>query len=311
MHESSEGSGPDTTPESLAPALHRFVAVARDGHLTRAADRIGVPQPTLSRAVARLERQLGVALFRRAGRGLALTAAGAALLPHAEAALAELAAGVAELRADADPATGRVALGFLGTLGTAAVPGILRGFRELRPRVRIALVQVPHAELLARVRAGTVDIALTSPMPDEPGLVATPLAEEELRLAVPAGHRLAGRSEVDLVEAAADPFLLFAPGYGLQGAVEAWCAQAGFHPRRAFEGGETATLRGLVGAGLGVALLPVGADVPGVVQVPVRSPRTARTLGMVHAADTHPSAPVRDLRAFVVEHGPGWLAHGG
>ncbi|MEJ8279389.1 LysR family transcriptional regulator [Pseudonocardia spirodelae] len=297
--------------ESLAPALHRFVAVARDGHLTRAAERIGVPQPTLSRAIARLEGELGVALFRRAGRGLRLTAAGRTLLPRAEAALAELAAGVAELTGDADPATGRVALGFLGTLGTAAVPGLLRGYRERHPRVRIELVQVPHAELLSRVRQGTVDLALTSPLPDEPGLVATPLAEEELRLAVPSGHRLAGAAAADLAEVADDPFLLFARGYGLQGVVESWCAQAGFRPRRAFEGGETATLRGLVGAGLGVALLPVGPDVPGVVQVPVRRPHTVRTLGMVHAADPHPTAPVRELRAFVAAHGPRWLAHGG
>lgn len=297
--------------ESLAPALHRFVAVARDGHLTRAAERIGVPQPTLSRAIARLEGELGVALFRRSGRGLALTAAGRTLLPRAEAALAELGAGVAELAGDADPVTGRVALGFLGTMGTSAVPGILREFREHHPRVRIELVQVPHAALLERVRDGRVDLALTSPVPDEPGLVATPLAEEELRLAVPSGHRLAGAGAADLAEVADDPFLLFARGYGLQGVVESWCAQAGFRPRRAFEGGETATLRGLVGAGLGVALLPAGPDVPGVVQVPVRSPHTVRTLGMVHAADPRPTAPVRDLREFVVRHGPRWLADHG
>ncbi|SFN30804.1 transcriptional regulator [Pseudonocardia ammonioxydans] len=296
--------------ESLAPALHRFAAVAHDGHLTRAAERIGVPQPTLSRAIARLEDELGVALFHRVGRGLRLTPAGRTLLPRAEAALAELAAAAAELAGDTDPATGRVAFGFLGTLGTEVVPRILRGFRDAHPRVRIELVQNPHAELLDRVRDGTVDLALTSPMPDEPGLTATALAEEELRLVVPAGHRLAGRPAVDLAEVADEPFLLFARGYGLHGTVEAWCEQAGFRPRRAFEGGETGTLRGLAGAGLGVALLPLGPAVPGVVQLPVRAPRTVRTLGMVHAAGDRPTPPVGDLRAFVAEHGPRLLSHG-
>lgn len=295
--------------ESLAPGLHRFVAVARSGHLTRAAERIGVPQPTLSRAIARLENDLGVALFRRAGRGLALTAAGRLLLPRAEAALAELDAARAELAGDADPATGRVTLGFLGTLGTDAVPSLLRGFRRGHPRVRIELAQAPHAELLDRVRSGTVDLALTSPLPDEAGLATTPLAEEELCLAVPAEHPLAAGGPVPLAEAADEPFLLFARGYGLHATVEDWCRQAGFRPRRAFEGGETATLRGLVGAGLGVALLPRGPDTGGVVQLPVRSPHTVRTLGMVHPAGDRPTAPVRALRAHVAAHAPQLLAH--
>lgn len=293
--------------ELLAPALHRFVAVAQDGHLTRAAERIGVPQPTLSRSIARLEDELGVALFRRVGRGLRLTPAGRTLQARAEAALAELAAAAAELAGDADPTTGLVTFGFLGTLGPEVVPRILRGFRDAHPGVRIDLVQTRHAALLDRVRDGTVDLALTSPMPDEPGLAATALADEELRLAVPVGHRLARGKTADLVEVAGEPFLQFARGYGLHGIVRAWCEQAGFRPRVAFEGGETATLRGLVGAGLGVALLPRGPDVPGVVQLPVRAPHTVRTLGMVHAAGGRRTAPVRDLCDFVAEHGPGLL----
>ncbi|MEQ3554669.1 LysR family transcriptional regulator [Pseudonocardia nematodicida] len=290
--------------ESLAPALYRFAAVARTGHLTRAAEEIGVPQPTLSRAIARLEDDLGVALFRRAGRGLRLTAAGQALRVRADAALAELAAAAAEIAGDADPATGRASLGFLGTMGPVAVPRILRGLRRTSPGIRIELVQSPHAALLERVRAGTVDVALTSPMPDEPDLTAVVLAEEELRLAVPVSHRLAAApAGVELAAAAGEPFLLFAPGYGLRGQVESWCAEAGFRPQPAFEGGETETLRGLVGAGLGVALLPAGPDVPGVVQLPVRAPRTVRPLGMVHLSGDRPTPPVRALCTFLTAHG--------
>ncbi|MFP5022357.1 LysR family transcriptional regulator [Pseudonocardia phyllosphaerae] len=294
--------------ESLAPGLHRFVAVARTGHLTRAAEQIGVPQPTLSRSIARLEDELGVSLFRRAGRGLHLTAAGRTLLPRAEAALAELTAATAELAGDADPTTGRVALGFLGTLGLDAVPRLLRDFRREYPGVRIRLVQARHAGLLERLRDGSVDLALTSPLPDETGLESVPLAEEELRLAVPAEHPLAARTEIDLAEAADEPFLLFARGYGLHGTVLRWCREAGFEPRPAFEGGESGTLRGLVGAGLGVALLPVAAPIAGVVEVPVRSPHTVRTLGMVRPTGDRPTAPVAALRAHVLEHAPRVLA---
>ncbi|RZT87370.1 DNA-binding transcriptional LysR family regulator [Pseudonocardia sediminis] len=295
----------------LAPRMTQFVAVARTEHMTRAAERIGVPQPTLSRAMARLEADLGVALFTRTGRTLRLTPAGRTLLRRAEAALAELSAAADELAGDADRTHGRATLGFLSTLGTEAVPRLLRGFRDAHPGIRIGLLQGRHEMLLDRVREGGADLVLTSPLPDEPGLTAVALAEEELRLAVPSGHRLdrrAGTPDVDLAEAADEPFIGFAPGYGLRGTVDAWCRQAGFGPRIAFEGGDAATLRGLVGAGLGVALLPLAPDVPGVVQLPVRTPRTVRTLGMVHPRDDRPTPPVRELRAFVTAHAPHLLA---
>ncbi|MDN5918763.1 MAG: LysR family transcriptional regulator [Pseudonocardia sp.] len=289
----------------LAPRLTQFVAVARTEHMTRAAERIGVPQPTLSRAIARLEADLGVALFTRTGRTLRLTPAGRSLLRRAEAALTELTAAADELAGDADRTHGRVTLAFLSTLGTEAVPRLLRGFRDTHPGIRIELVQGRHEMLLDRVREGVADLALTSPLPDEPGLTALALADEELRLAVPAGHRLDRRDgTVDLAEAADEPFVGFAPGYGLRGTVDAWCRQAGFGPRIAFEGGDAATLRGLVGAGLGVALLPLAPDVPGVVQLPVAAPRTVRTLGMVYPRDDRPTPPVRELRAFVTARAP-------
>lgn len=298
--------------DALAPRLTQFVAVARTEHMTRAAERIGVPQPTLSRAMARLEADLGVALFTRTGRTLRLTPAGRTLLRRAETALAELTAAADELAGDADRTHGRVTLGFLSTLGTEAVPRLLRGFRDAHPGIRIELVQGRHEMLLDRLRQGVADLALTSPLPDEPGLTSVALADEELRLAVPSGHRLdpgAGPDRaLDLAEAADEPFVGFAPGYGLRGTVEAWCRQAGFAPRVAFEGGDAATLRGLVGAGLGVALLPRAPEVPGVVQRPVRTPRTVRTLGMVHPRDDRPTAPVRALREFVTARAPRLLA---
>jgi DNA-binding transcriptional LysR family regulator len=172
-----------------------------------------------------------------------------------------------------------VGLAFLTTLGVAAVPRLLRDFRVSHPDVRFDLMQGPHALLLDRLRAGDADLALTSPLPDEPGLLAEPLDDEELRLAVPADHPLAARPEgVALAEAARDPFIGFRRGFGMRGTVDAWCREAGFVPRLAFEGGDAETLRGLVGAGLGVALLPVAAHpaTPGVVELPVTTPRTTR-----------------------------------
>ncbi len=287
---------------ALAPRLGQFVAVARAEHMTHAADEIGVPQSTLSRSITRLEADLGVPLFARTGRTVRLTRDGRTLLRHAERALAELTTGARAISGDADELHGRVGFAFLTTLGAVVVPRLVRDFRADHPAVRFDLVQGAHGLLLDRLRDGTADLALTSPLPDEPGLVAEALEEEELRLTVPADHPLAARrGGVALAEAAREAFVGFLPGFGLRGTVDAWCRQAGFVPRLAFEGGDVETLRGLVGAGLGVALLPVAAhpSAPGVVELPVTAPRTTRTIGIVRLRERPLTPPVRALRDVV------------
>jgi DNA-binding transcriptional LysR family regulator len=288
---------------ALAPRLHQFVAVARSEHMTRAADEIEVPQSTLSRGIARLEDDLGVALFARVGRSVRLTREGRTLLRYAERALVELVAADREIRGDVDELHGRVGLAFHSTLGATLVSRLLLDFRATHPGVRFDLVQGPNALLLERLRAGDVDLAVTSPLPDEPGLVSEQLAEEELVLAVPAEHPLAGRTGgVLLSEAAGEPFVMIAPGLGLRGTVDAWCRRAGFVPRPAFEGADLETLRGLVGAGLGVALLPPAPQPTGtVVELHVTTPRTTRTIGLVWMRSRPLPPPAQALLTFVRE----------
>jgi DNA-binding transcriptional LysR family regulator len=291
-----------TVLAALAPRLRWFAAVGRAEHMTRAADELGVPQSTLSRGIARLEEEIGVPLFVRSGRSLRLTREGRTLLRAAERSIAELATGARDLAGDADRLRGRITLAFLPTLGTDVVPHLLSEFRARHPGIRFDLIQDAHSVLLARVRSGEADLALTSPLPDEAALAAHALGEEELRLAVPAGHPLADRvGGLPLADAAGEAFVGFLPGYGLRGTVDAWCREAGFTPRLAFEGGDTATLRGFVGAGLGVALLPVShrEPPPGVLELPVSSPRTSRVIGLVWARNRAASAPTRALRDFV------------
>lgn len=286
----------------VAPRLHQFVAVARAEHMTHAADAIGVPQSTLSRGIARLEADLGIVLFARRGRTVRLTREGRTLLRHAERALAELATGTGEILRDTDVLHGRVGLAFLTTLGSAAVPRLLRDYRTLHPGVRLDLVQGGHATLLDRLRTGDADLALTSPLPEEPGWDVVTLDTEELRLVVPTGHRLAGHTGgVALADAARETFVRFLPGFGLRDIVDAWCRESGFVPRVAFEGGDAETLRGLVGAGLGVALLPVAQHllVPGIVELPVTSPHTSRTIGAVWAHDRPLTAPAQAMLDLV------------
>lgn len=294
---------------ALAPRLVELSAVAREQHVTRAARALGTPQPTLSRHIAALEAQLGVELLARSGRQVRLTASGRALWTAVERALDELDRGLQQVLGDTSPDRGRVAVGFLHTLGPVVVPRILREFRSLHPGIRFDLVQEGHDVLLARLRAGTVDVCLTSPMPDDPAFAALPLQDQPLAALVPENHPLSGRRRLRLAELSGETFVGLKPGYGLRRITDEWCLEAGFVPQLAFAGDDIDTVRGLVAAGLGLALLPCEPFRPstGAVEVPVTPGRT-RTLGVVWAADRPDTPPGARFREFLLRKGPTLVA---
>ncbi len=291
----------DPVTLALTPRLAQFAAVARHEHVTRAAHELGIPQSSLSRALARLEEDLGVALFARHGRSLTLTTAGHTFLASAERALAAVGQAAETVRSDVDPATGKVAFGFLHTLGWETVPSLLRAFRADHPRVRFSLVQNYGEAMLDRLRAGELDLCLTSPVPDSADLVGRRLDEQRLRLVVPDDHRLARRKRVRLAEAAEESFVTLEKGYGMRRILDSLCAQAGFRPRIAFEGEEAETIRGLVAAGLGVALLPPPAiPRPGVRELTVTAPRAVREIGLAWLAGRPDTPPVAAFKKFLL-----------
>jgi len=293
----------DAALDALVPRLRQFIAVAREEHLTRAAEALGVPQPTLSRSMARLEEDLAVPLFSRPGRAIRLTRHGRLLRDAAERAVAALAGPVDRLVREAHPARGRVALAFLHTLGTDAVPRLLRDFRAGHPDVQFTLVQGGADVLLARLLAGEVDICLTAPLPAEPGVAVRALDEQRIDLFVPAGHRLARRHGIRLAEAAGEDFICMEPGYGLRIIADELCRAAGFAPRIAFEGEEVATASGLVGAGLGVALLPATPSLltdPAIAGVRVTAPKAVRTVGLAWLETSQATGPVCAFRDFAL-----------
>jgi DNA-binding transcriptional LysR family regulator len=292
---------PDAPAVLLAPLLAQFAAVARLEHVTRAAAELGMPQPTLSRAVARLEQELGVPLLAREGRTVRLTRAGRIFLAAVERALSEVERGAEAARAEADPTGGRVAFGFLHTMGSEAVPMLLRGFRAEHPRVRFQLVQDYTDSMLQRLREGELDLCLVSPRPEGPELTARRLGEQRLRLVVPADHRLAGRQRVRLGEVAEDAFVTLEPGYGLRRITDALCAEAGFTPRISFEGEESETLRGLVAAGLGVAVLPPATVArPDVAELQLSSPGARREISLTWVTGRPLTPPAEAFRGYVL-----------
>lgn len=236
--------------------LRLFRQVANGATVTDTAARARLTQPALSRALRRVEREVGAELFQRAGRSLRLTPAGHAFSEHVDALLDRYDQGVRDVRELVDPDAGTVPLAFLHTLGTWLVPRVISDFREGHPRAQFVLRQHGEEGLVAELLDGTADLVLTSDDPGLPAIEWRRLLVEPLQLAVPPNHPLAGRREVRLADAADETFILLRPGYGLRDTTEELCTQAGFTPRVGFEGEEVETLRGLVTAGLGVALLP-------------------------------------------------------
>lgn len=291
----------DETEKSLAPRLALLVALAEERNVTRAAARAGVPQPTVSRWLAALATELGTPVVRRDGRGIQLTRAGEYLAEAAEQALAVLSRGCRRALAEADPEQGEVVLAFLHTMGELRIPALLREFRADHPRVRFTLMQGAKEEVLEHLRAGVVDLALTSPLPPAPEFDSAQVDQQELVVTVPAGHRLAGRGGVRVGELAQELFVGTKAGFGLRQLTDELCASAGFTPTYSFEGDEVDTLRGLVAAGLGVAILPTAEWVlpPNVVEISLR-PKASRSIGLAWVAARPLTPSVLAFRDFVV-----------
>ena len=285
--------------------LAYFRTVARIQHVTQAAEELGITQPALSRAIARLERDLGAALFDHRGRTVRLNRYGEAFLRHTERALAALDEGRREIQSLADREAGLIAFGFAHALGTGVVPDLVASFRERFPRARFQLMQNAAHIVLAELLAGQVDLALVSPLPAaQGGIERVVLASEELFLAVPRSHRLAKRRAVSLAVLRDETFVCLREGYALRSLTDHFCAQAGFAPQIAFEGEEIATLRALVAAGLGVAIIP--AAPPGDESAPpelrITQPECRRDIGLLWEPGRFAPDLVHRFRRHILTH---------
>jgi DNA-binding transcriptional LysR family regulator len=241
--------------------LRYFVAAAEELHFTRAAERLYVSQPALSKQIRALERQLGVELFRRDPRGVALTDAGTALLPHARRVLDDWAQGAAAVEAARAARRGTLVVGMSTSPGRGGLlPAIRSRFTAAHPEAAVRLRQVSWEDPTGGLADGEVDVAFVwLPLPDAERYAWTVVAEEPRLVALPDTHPLAARSEVDFADLAAEPFLALPPSAGVLR--DFWLAldeRAGRPPRIGAEiAGTEETYEALV-AGLGVCLVAEG-----------------------------------------------------
>ncbi len=288
--------------------LRWFQQVADGVTVTEVADVYLVSQPGVSRALARLEGEVGTPLLHRTGRVLRPTHAGAVFKRHVDRLLHELDDGLAAVNELHDPETGTVRLAFQLSLGAWLVPGLVASFRQAHPRVRFVLEQSHDALGSSLVAGGRTDLEFTARRPRNPEVEWHHVVSQRLDLVVPADHRLAGREEVGLAEAANEDFVLLRPAWELRGLTEALCAEAGFAPRVAFEGDDLRVVSGFVAAGLGVAVVPAEDDEAepqaGRRRVRLSDPGASRDVGVAWSR-TRRLLPSADLfRRHVLDSAP-------
>lgn len=238
-----------------------FVAVAEELHFGRAAQRLHISQPPLSQTIQALESRLGVTLFERTRRRVALTHAGSVLLERARALLrdAEQAA-VAAQRASRGE-IGRLTIGFILAATHSLLPETLREFRRRMPEVELTLKEMPIREQVAALADGAIDVGFLRPPVDTAAIAAQTLVREPFVVALPEGHRLARHASLPLASLAEEPFVMSTPGRSpLYTQIVSACAASGFTPIVAQDAAHLVTVIGLVRAGLGIAVLPRSAQ---------------------------------------------------
>lgn len=234
--------------------LKYFQVIARLENMTRAAQELRVAQPSLSKTLARLETQVGVPLFDRQGKRIKLNQFGKIFLAHVNRSLMELEEGVKEISDLASRDMGSVTV---ASATARLLPSLIREYLTATPKVKFRLLQVTqHSELFLQLINGEIDFSISSLAIRQKGVVCKPLIREEIFLAVPQGHRLAGRKEIHLGEIADDPLISYTTECGLGEIVNQFCLEADFLPNIAFECTAPEVICELVGAGLGVAFLP-------------------------------------------------------
>jgi DNA-binding transcriptional LysR family regulator len=244
--------------------LKYFIAVAEEGHITRAAERLGMQQPPLSQRIKAMERELDVRLFHRKARGVELTDAGRAFLNNARAVLAQLDHTFETTRRTARGEEGRISIGIVpASPFHPLVPRAIRAFREAYPLVSVRLEERLGGELLELLRSEKIDVAfIRMPHVDQEGLFINRLLEEPMLVALPGAHALArggskGENPLSLKNLARETFILYGPpGIGLREVTMAACRAAGFTPRAGQEAPRIASTLSLVAVGLGISLVP-------------------------------------------------------
>jgi LysR family transcriptional regulator, hydrogen peroxide-inducible genes activator len=286
--------------------LRYFCAVVRAGSFTRAAEQLGIAQPSLSQQIRALELQTGAPLFERLGRSIRLTSCGEALNQRAVNILQQ----VAEAQSSLDELQG----GFRGRLNVGVVPTILpyliapriKQFLERFPEVELQLTEDTTPRLIEQLQSGDLDLAVSGLPVRNPDIICSELGREPLFLAVAASHPMARKRAADLRDLQGHRLLLLKEGHCLRDDVLMTCSRSRAKLHSAFESDQLASIFQLVRAGFGVTVVPAMTSTHAVdcTLVPLRG-NNFRRIGYLRAKRHFVSRPMKEFIAWLRSHVPG------
>jgi LysR family hydrogen peroxide-inducible transcriptional activator len=263
--------------------LRYFCAVAEAGSFSRAAEQSHVSQPSLSQQIMKLEGELGARLFDRLGRSVRLTDVGKTFLPRARSVLRELEAARGDVVERKDSIGGPVTVGVIPTVAPYFLPPLLTSFSRKFPQAELTIVEEITPVLLERLRASAIDVAILALPIRGHEFEAAPLLTERLFAALPKSHKLARHRSLSLKDLRSEPFLLLRDGHCFRDTAVAACDRARLHPQVVFESGQFSSLLSMVGAGMGVSIVPemaIEKNSP-CRYVPIADEQASRTIGTI------------------------------
>jgi DNA-binding transcriptional LysR family regulator len=286
--------------------LRYFVAVAEARHFTQAARTVHVAQPSLSKQIHALERELGTPLFSRARGNVSLTTAGEALLPLARRIVADADNARLQVQELVGLARGRLRLGATPSLSTVLLPEALLRFRGVYPGIELRVEEGGSRDLVRLLAQGQLDLALiiVPLQTHDPALATTPILREPLVVAAPAGESEFRAKSLRVRDLARYPLVMFRDGYDLRDATLAAFRRERVDPTFAIEGGEMDAVLRFVEAGLGVAVVPsmVLDGRSGLRRIPLTAPGLMRTIALARRRDVDPPGAARAFQATLLDY---------
>jgi len=287
--------------------LEYFMAVSKELHFSRAAEQLNISQPTLSQQIKILEGEVGIPLFDRIGKKTALTEAGKILLRHGERVFYEIEQAQAALKDLNGLQTGKLTIGSLLTCVSYLLPPAISKFKQLHPNIDLSVHGLRTGDIKTGLLENRLDLGVSFLPVKEEEFASIPLFTEELSLAVPAGHPLAGINEVDLSALEREPTILLPENYFLRQLIDRHCEHIGIKLNPTLEMTTLDSLTQMVSEGIGVTVLPEPylnyLTHPQIVNVRLVNPTMERKIGFIYRKDKFMCMATRAFIDQVMETG--------